>query len=331
MNDGATSSAAAAPLQHSPAHQQDALPFDHDEPLTAIQLANRQKKTRENFQRKRIELLDDLLRNVDMLVYAELSAVYYLDCRTFLFSLRAVVQFYHLTPKPLIFSRVRSNHSLGIIIGSNLLCILLHCFFAAPSAGEITRGYLHGGLIMDFIGQRGASNRLYLVLLDLLVLALQLVHLSAFTLWQRLRDGLAGTVTRPASIPAARPAQTVEDEERGVRRSVEQARAEDIEMQSLTLGGTTRTGLGDTAGAETDDSTGSEGAAGDFFQPRQTDAHIFDAFNSGQMVIADLDLAQTVKEHIVLAQTKRISDENNAENTRLIRQRLMQRLWSRIQ
>lgn len=77
MNDGSASSAAAASPHHNSAHQDAAL--DHNESVTTIQLANRQKKTRENFQRKRIEQLDDLLRSVDMLVYAELSALYYLE------------------------------------------------------------------------------------------------------------------------------------------------------------------------------------------------------------------------------------------------------------
>lgn len=125
-------------------------------------------------------------------------------------------------------------------------------------------------------------------------------------------------------------AQTIEDEERGVRRSAEQARVEDMEMQNLTSEGRARTQDNSTAGPDTGNDTERDGATDDFFRPRQTDAHIFDAFNSGQMVIADLDLAQTVMDHIVLAQTKRVGDENHVENTRIIRQRLVQRLWSRM-
>ena len=57
----------------------------HDEPRTetaptAVQLAERKKKNRQLFNRKRGDLLDDVLRNLDILVYAELSAIYYMEC-----------------------------------------------------------------------------------------------------------------------------------------------------------------------------------------------------------------------------------------------------------
>ena len=63
--------------------------------------------------------------------------------------------------------------------------------------------------------------------------------------------------------------------------------------------------------------------------PQRTDAHIFDAFNSGQIVIADLDLWQTVKEQIVAYQ-KTARDSNavatGAEANRLLRERFTRRI-----
>ena len=46
---------------------------------TAGELAARRKNNRETFNRKRGDLLDDVLRNLDILIYAELSTIYYLE------------------------------------------------------------------------------------------------------------------------------------------------------------------------------------------------------------------------------------------------------------
>ena len=48
-------------------------------PPTAAELVERRKKNREMFNKKRGELLDDLLRNLDILIYAELSTIYYME------------------------------------------------------------------------------------------------------------------------------------------------------------------------------------------------------------------------------------------------------------
>ncbi|EME79171.1 uncharacterized protein MYCFIDRAFT_90088 [Pseudocercospora fijiensis CIRAD86] len=71
---------------------------------------------------------------------------------------------------------------IGTIFGTTLLCIIMHLYNSPPSAGEATRGYLHGGLAMDFIGQKGPSSKVHLILLDLLVLLVQLVQMSAHLL-----------------------------------------------------------------------------------------------------------------------------------------------------
>lgn len=73
MNDEASSSAAA---YHPPRHDAG----DPSEPApTAAELAERRKKNRQLFNRKRGDLLDDLLRNLDILIYAELSTLYYME------------------------------------------------------------------------------------------------------------------------------------------------------------------------------------------------------------------------------------------------------------
>ena len=60
-------------LEHGYRHQQP------DAASTEAELAERRKKNRQLFNRKRLELLDDLLRTLDILVYAELSVIYYME------------------------------------------------------------------------------------------------------------------------------------------------------------------------------------------------------------------------------------------------------------
>ena len=73
MSDEASSSAAA----YTPDIPQDG-PRPEAAP-TAAQLAERKKKNRQLFNRKRGDLLDDVIRNLDILLYAELSAIYYME------------------------------------------------------------------------------------------------------------------------------------------------------------------------------------------------------------------------------------------------------------
>jgi hypothetical protein len=51
----------------------------HDGAPTAAQLERRRKENRDMFNRKRGQLLDDLIYNLDILVYAQLSAIYYME------------------------------------------------------------------------------------------------------------------------------------------------------------------------------------------------------------------------------------------------------------
>lgn len=72
MSDEASSSAAAHDAN-------DELTQDQVPAPTPAQLRERRKKNRQTFNKKRCALLEELLRNIDILVYAELSAIYYLE------------------------------------------------------------------------------------------------------------------------------------------------------------------------------------------------------------------------------------------------------------
>lgn len=72
MNDEASSSAARQYGGHREDEEAEPIP-------TAAELAERRKKSRQLFNRKRGERLDLLLADYDMLVYAELSIIYYME------------------------------------------------------------------------------------------------------------------------------------------------------------------------------------------------------------------------------------------------------------
>lgn len=233
-----------------------------------------------------------------------------------------------LTPKlPMLPVPSGDRPYVGAIFGANILCILMHTILGPPSAGEGTRGYLHGGLAMDFIGQKGPTSRVHLVLLDALVLVLQIVQLSVHILRQKLKEApatpIAVTTTRGGQYSAApvSDGQTMDDEERGVRRSHE----EDIEMQNLTTSGAATDSTDSTENAEEAAPSSDESLLASTGMPQHTDAHIFDAFNSGQIVIADLDVAKTVREQF-WAYQKAPRDTNSVEATRRMRERLAQRV-----
>ncbi|KAF2766873.1 DUF1746-domain-containing protein [Teratosphaeria nubilosa] len=280
------------PSSSSAARAAASITNAHDAVPTQPSTAERRKKNRQMFNRKRGELLDDLLQQVDMNVYAFLSYIYYMDCSFLRFFLRAFVQFVFLTPKPSIFPEPSADRPfIGGILGTNLLCLLLHAIFSAPAAGEASRGYLHGGLVLDLIGQRGPASKFHLLLLDLLIVFLQVWQLSAHLTRQRLKESgteMSVTTSEGRQYAAARVSQDLDHEERGVRR-------EDVEMQTLNAGSSTVSPAPDSDASSSHDTLLAATA------PR-SDQHIFDAFHSGQIVLADLDLVRTVREQFLAYQ-----------------------------
>ncbi|KAH0608973.1 uncharacterized protein H6S33_001201 [Morchella sextelata] len=118
-------------------------------------------------KQKRGEFLDHLLRSLDMIAYCHFSYLYFLDCSLFRFVIRSAIQLNFLTPKPPNFP-VHSQRRPAIValFGSTAFCFLCHILGAAPSAGELSNGYLHGGFIIDFIGQEGPISKWRLGFMD---------------------------------------------------------------------------------------------------------------------------------------------------------------------
>lgn len=161
----------------------------------------------------------------------------------------------YLTPKPEDFLKLMPapRPQIYTVFATNVLCMLLHLLLALPEASETMRGYLHGGVIIDFVGQKAPTSRLGLLLLDCLVLLLQCVMCAVWLEKDRLkkievtlRSVAAGgvpktnaTTTPPQAAPAsavdATPTQDLDAEERGVLRDdpLGEDGSRDIELQPL--------------------------------------------------------------------------------------------------
>ncbi|KAJ5357917.1 hypothetical protein N7541_005075 [Penicillium brevicompactum] len=146
----------------------------------------------------KVAFIDRLMRDLDIFVYCQLSALYYMDCSFPLFAIRAAVQSVLFTPKAPPFEPRRNQPFINGIILSNLICMLFHVFFIHPEAGEETRGYLNGGLFIDLIGQHPVSV-LRLLSFDLLIFFVDII-LLALTIE---RVNILGSSTPASPEPAS--------------------------------------------------------------------------------------------------------------------------------
>lgn len=172
----------------------------------------------------RLDHITDLLKALDTTIFIQIAIAYYLDGLTFLLLLRAVAQYFYIQAGPVIIVP-----QLPPVLAANIICIITHLLHAPPEAiGRGSRGYLHGGLIIDMIGEKGPIPKSRLLLQDLLILGLQFIMLAI------AHERSVMTLDKPAA-----PSQDIDAEEAGVRRSQEGAEAsgeteEGIEMQSMT-------------------------------------------------------------------------------------------------
>jgi Fungal domain of unknown function (DUF1746) len=217
---------------------------------------------------KHVELLEDVLRSLDALVYIELSALYYLDCAFGLFILRTLVQLFLLSARPPGLPSPRTRSALGALVGSNLFCILLHLVNPRPEAGEASHFYLHGSILIDFVGQLGPTSKWRLLGMDVLVLGLQVIMLAL---------GIEKRKVRNAEKRTRGSGQDLESEEAGIIHS-EEVRSESyesnagIEMQDLL------------ADPSREDEVGQAGS----------NVHELDEFYNGNFNLARLNVVETI-------------------------------------
>ncbi|PHH76318.1 hypothetical protein CDD82_4047 [Ophiocordyceps australis] len=199
----------------------------------------KKKKKRRPGLVKKLEFITHLLQTLDLVVFAELSALYYMECSMFRFLLRALSQVLYLTPKHQSFPfHTPAGRVLTLlVVVPNIICLLLHLFGSLPTGPEFHRGYQHGGVVIDFIGQKPPPYRLYYLLVDVVILVLQCLMLTVHTQREKLRLRL--NTFRPLipelalEMPPPRSSEDLDAEERGVVRADTMDETESIELQSL--------------------------------------------------------------------------------------------------
>ncbi|KAF2814660.1 DUF1746-domain-containing protein [Mytilinidion resinicola] len=309
MNEEASSS--AAPPHHESPEADSIANVDENIEDEAI-LRSREVESalyrKSTGKRKRIAFLDSLLRELDMLIYLQLITIYYMDCSFFWLFIRGCLHLFTLTPLPdlmVVPPREEQRAFLPLILAPYITCSLLHLTFPRPSAGEDTRGYLHGGMIIDFIGQQGPSSKFHLAALDISVMVLQVVMLSVHVKRRNLKKRLpkpSGTETTPTTAPATEtadqprnPEQDADAEERGVLR---------------------RTDTFSDIGQEPDEEDELLPTAEDAStRPSAPGADLLDALNSGQVVIADLHVLDTLWEEHETYSANLTARSSGASNT----------------
>ncbi|CAN6651691.1 hypothetical protein TRVA0_025S01068 [Trichomonascus vanleenenianus] len=130
-----------------------------------------------------------LCHSLDILVCTQLIIIYLHDISTFRLLFGVVIQLSLLSPKfatiPMPFpAHFDKRYIIFTILGYNVLCLLIHSLSYPPQA---TSGhYLHGGLTIEFIGDRELHSRVPLILWDLIVMVLQF---SLFSIHYHCKSG----------------------------------------------------------------------------------------------------------------------------------------------
>jgi Fungal domain of unknown function (DUF1746) len=184
-------------------------------------------------------------------------------------------------------------HVFAIFVPS-LLCMLFHSLLSVPHASEATRGHLHGGVIIDFIGQRPPTSKLGFLFLDLAILGAQCLMLAVHQEREKLRKIVLPslqTATAAAQTESAVPPETTQDhdaEERGVLR--DNAHAGDdgngIELQPLSEG---RSRQEEGGGSDNHEPLGAS------YSPIATRIDLVDIMRSGNAILGDFHVVHAVR------------------------------------
>ncbi|KAG6157293.1 hypothetical protein E4U37_007519 [Claviceps purpurea] len=279
--------------------------------VRAPSMSRRRRKKKSKKERnpglvKKLSYVTHLLKSLDLLVFAELSGLYYMECSMFRFLLRAVGQYMYLTPKdesfPFLMPAGRV-HVLLVVV-PNLICMLLHLFTSLPRGPDFHRGYQHGGLIIDFVGQQPATYRIYYLIADLAILVLQCLMLTVHTQREQLRvllktfrpilPELSGDMQ--ATAIAARSLQDLDAEERGVLLHGQDVTTPAANLTTMEEGGgvAMRHAGGSLEAVEGDHN----GEAGSLLQRSTSEecprAPLSDIINSGNAVLGNYCIIQSV-------------------------------------
>lgn len=219
-----------------------------------------------------------------------------LRCSMFRFLIRAFGQYLYLSPKDESFpvALVATRMHVLLVAVPNIICMLLHLFTSLPVGLEDQRGYQHGGLVIDFVGQKPATSKIYYLLVDIFILVLQCVMLTIHTERERMRVALktfrplADDVARQAA--AGRTLRELDEEERGISAlQTEEAGDEAAAIEMCLLNQSADTAIEQEAGP-------SNGSRDD--ETNDT-THLHNVMNSGNGVLGPYHVLHSLR-HTVL-------------------------------
>jgi hypothetical protein len=213
-------------------------------------------------------------------------------CSFFRFLLRLFPHYCFLTPKDDVLLPAEQP-PIYIILTPSVLCILAHLSFALPEAGEATRGYLHGGVIIDFIGQKPPRSRLAFLLFDLVILGVQCLMLAVLQEQEKLKKAVSRSLQaitpsgdQTEQETAAESTQDHDAEERGVLRDETYlGEGGGMELQPLSGGGSSSGG----------ESRADDERAGDTYSSAAASADMLDIIRSGDAVLANFHVVHALR------------------------------------
>jgi hypothetical protein len=180
-----------------------------------------------------------------------------------------------------------------------VLCILAHLFFSLPEAGEATRGYLHGGVIIDFIGQQPPTSRLAFLCYDLVILGAQCLMLAVHQERENLKKAVSPALrtislnegqSGQAEQPPAQTTQDLDAEERGeLRDETYLGQGGGTEMQLPSGSGQARAGESASTAAADDEQ------AGNTYSSAAASADMLDIISSGNAVLGNFHVIHAVR------------------------------------
>lgn len=138
------------------------------------------------YKRKKY-FLQDLRSSVKFLGFILLGIAYLRDLSMLRLGIRAFTQYSISNPYPTPSMRVSISEEnkkaltkfllIGIFSG-NSFCFLMHLLFGSYQDSDSSNGFLHGGMTIQFIGERVPYSTLELILLDIGIFCVQVIYHS---------------------------------------------------------------------------------------------------------------------------------------------------------
>jgi hypothetical protein len=169
---------------------------------------------------------EHILQNLSACVAIQSGILYYLDNATAILLLRMIVQISFITQRP----PAPSNPQIAPVALTTLFNLVYHIFiFSSNPQNTRQYEYAHGGILVDFVGEKGPVSRLKLASIDCLIFLIQLAMLAITYEYGRLQTKTTDN------------AQDLDSEEQSIRRSQE---GQAIELHHLRAGIVEETAVG---------------------------------------------------------------------------------------